>query len=140
MRRAGCERFALRALGTLSGGERRRAFIARALAQEPALLLLDEPTANLDPEAQSETFEVLRRLVTDGVGVLAVVHDLTLAAAYCDRIALLNDGRIVAAGPPKQVVTAESVSRVYGSRVTVIPHPRSGAPIVAPAALEDRHG
>ena len=136
MRRAGCERLAGRALGTLSGGERRRAFIARALAQEGALLLLDEPTANLDPEAQSETFEVLRQLAASGTGVLAVVHDLTLAAAYCERIALLDGGRIVADGAPGLVLTAQTVARVYGSRVAVIAHPRSGAPIVVPAALE----
>ena len=136
MRRAGCERFAGRALGTLSGGERRRAFIARALAQEAALLLLDEPTANLDPEAQSEIFEVLRQLVAGGAGVLAVVHDLTLAAAYCERIALLDGGHIVADGAPQQVLTAQTVARVYGSRVAVIAHPQSGAPIVVPAALD----
>ena len=136
MRRAGCERFAGRALGTLSGGERRRAFIARALAQEAALLLLDEPTANLDPEAQSEIFEVLRQLAAGGAGVLAVVHDLTLAAAYCERIALLDGGRIVADGAPQRVLTAQTVARVYGSRVAVIAHPRSGAPIVVPAALD----
>jgi iron complex transport system ATP-binding protein len=136
MRRAGCERFARRALGTLSGGERRRAFIALSLAQEPALLLLDEPTANLDPEAQSEIFEVLRQLAADGAGVLAVVHDLTLAAAYCERIALLDGGRIVAVGAPRQVLTEQTVARVYGSRVAVIAHPQSGAPIVVPAALD----
>ena len=139
MRRAGCERFAERPLGTLSGGERRRAFIARSLAQQPALLLLDEPTANLDPEAQGETFELLRELAAGGVGVLAVVHDLTLAAAYCDRIALLHTGRIVASGAPKEALTAQTVARVYGSRVTVMPHPRSGAPMVVPAVLEGPH-
>ncbi len=136
MRRAGCERFALRALGTLSGGERRRAFIARSLAQEPALLLLDEPTANLDPEAQGEIFDLLRDLAAGGVGVLAVVHDLTLAAAYCDRIALLDGGRIVASGAPGRVLTADTVARVYGRRVTVLAHPRSGAPLIVPSVLD----
>ncbi len=134
MRRAGCERLALRPLGTLSGGERRRAFIARSLAQEPALLLLDEPTANLDPEAQGEIFELLLDLAAGGVGVLAVVHDLTLA--YCDRIALLDGGRIVAAGAPGRVLTAETVARVYGQRVTVLAHPRSGAPVIVPSVLD----
>ncbi|HJM89215.1 MAG TPA: ABC transporter ATP-binding protein [Dehalococcoidia bacterium] len=139
MRRAGCEAFADRTLATLSGGERRRAFIARALAQEPDLLLLDEPTANLDPEAQSAIFETLRELTAQGVGVLVVVHDLTLAGAYCDRIALLNAGRVVAAGPPSEVLTAETVNRVYGRRVTVMQHPTSGAPVIVPAVLEEAH-
>lgn len=133
---AGCDGFATRTLGTLSGGERRRAFIARALAQEPSLLLLDEPTANLDPEAQSAIFEMLRTLAAGGVGVLVVAHDLTLAGAYCDRIALLDGGRIVAVGEPRQVLTAEAVTRVYGERVTVMQHPTSGAPVVVPAVLE----
>jgi iron complex transport system ATP-binding protein len=139
MVRTGCDDLATRTLGTLSGGERRRAFIARALAQEPALLLLDEPTANLDPEAQSAIFETLRELAADGVGVLVVVHDLTLAGAYCDRIALLDGGRVVAAGEPRAVLTAESVARVYGARVTVMQHPVSGAPVVVPAVLEAGH-
>ncbi|MEE8421963.1 MAG: ABC transporter ATP-binding protein [Dehalococcoidia bacterium] len=133
---AGCDGFATRTLGTLSGGERRRAFIARALAQEPSLLLLDEPTANLDPEAQSAIFEMLRILAAGGVGVLVVAHDLTLAGAYCDRIALLDSGRIVAVGEPRQVLTAEIVTDVYGERVTVMQHPTSGAPVVVPAVLE----
>ena len=125
-----------RALGTLSGGQRRRAFIARALAQEPALLLLDEPTANLDVQAQGETFELLRQLAAEGVGVLVAVHDLTLAAAYCDRVVLLHEGRIVAVGTPAEVITADIVHRVYGAHVDVIHHPVHGAPIVVPARLE----
>ncbi len=137
MQRAGCEAFAGRTLGTLSGGERRRAFIARALAQEPSLMLLDEPTANLDPEAQGAIFETLRELAEEGVGVLVVVHDLTLAGAYCDRIALMDGGRIVASGAPADVLTAATVARVYGQRVSVMRHPRSGAPIVVPAVLEE---
>jgi iron complex transport system ATP-binding protein len=140
MRRAGCIEFAERELHTLSGGERRRAFIARALAQEPALLLLDEPTANLDADAQSEMFELLRRVArpedgTAPVGVLVVVHDITLAAAYCDRLVLLAAGRVVASGEPREVVTAEHVRSVYGPRVTVLAHPGDGTPMVVPAVL-----
>ena len=135
MRRAGCDALASRPLGTLSGGQRRRVFIARALAQEPRLLILDEPTANLDVQAQAEIFEVLRALATEGVGVLVAVHDLTLAAAYCDRLVLLEGGRVAAAGPPHEVVTAGMVARVYGDRVEVIPHPSTGAPVVIPAAM-----
>ena len=136
MRRAGCDRFADRELGSLSGGERRRAFIARALAQEAPLLLLDEPTSNLDAHAQVEILELVAELAAGGSGVLLIVHDLTLAAAYCDRIVLLDRGEVVAAGPPSEVVTSEHVQRVYGRGVTVLPHPVSGAPVVIPSRLE----
>ena len=136
MRRAGCDRFADRELGSLSGGERRRAFIARALAQEATLLLLDEPTSNLDAHAQVEILELVADLAAGGSGVLLIVHDLTLAAAYCDRVVLLDRGEVVAEGPPSEVVTSEHVQRVYGSGVTVLPHPVSGAPVVIPSRLE----
>lgn len=136
MRRAGCDRFADRELGSLSGGERRRAFIARALAQEAPLLLLDEPTSNLDAHAQVEILELVAELAAGGAGVLLIVHDLTLAAAYCDRVVLLDRGEVVAEGAPSGVVTSEHVQRVYGGGVTVFPHPASGAPVVIPSRLE----
>ncbi len=132
MARSGSEPFAMRSLGTLSGGERRRAFIARALAQEPRLLLLDEPTANLDAEAQAQILGLLRTLAHEGVGVLVVLHDLSYAAAYCDRMLLLDRGRLVAEGPPSSVVTPEHIGRVYGPHVRVITDPDSGAPLVVP--------
>ncbi|MCK9487387.1 MAG: ABC transporter ATP-binding protein [Dehalococcoidia bacterium] len=133
MQRVGCEAFAQRMLGTLSGGERRRAFIARALAQQPRLLLLDEPTSGLDADAQAQILALLRALAAEGVAVLVVVHDLTFAAAYCDRLVLMQQGRVVASGAPAQVVTQEHVRAVYGPHVRVIPHPESGAPLVVPA-------
>ncbi|MCC6237068.1 MAG: ABC transporter ATP-binding protein [Dehalococcoidia bacterium] len=133
MERAGCVALAERALGTLSGGQRRRAFVARALAQEPAILLLDEPTANLDPHAQAELCLLLRSLVHDGVAVLAVVHDLTLAAAYCDRLVLLDSGRVVASGRPAEVLTEPRLRDTYGVLVSVITHPDTGLPVVTPA-------
>lgn len=136
LRRAGCLDLANRPLGTLSGGQRRRAFIARGLAQEPRLLLLDEPTANLDAGAQAEILEVARELAAEGVAVLVVVHDLTLAASYCDRVVLLHEGRILAAGVPSEVLTAAVVRRVYGERVTVVGHPASGRPLIVPARME----
>lgn len=134
MRRAGCDAFADRPLGTLSGGERRRVFIARALAQEARLLLLDEPSANLDAEAQATLFELLRTLAAEGAGILVVVHDLTSASASCDRLVLLHRGQVLASGPPREVVTAEHVLAAYGPHVTVLDHPTSGVPIVIPAA------
>lgn len=136
MRSAGCAEFAGRRLGTLSGGERRRAFIARGLAQQPSLLLLDEPTANLDATAQGEVMAVARELAAGGVGVLVVLHDLSLAAAYCDRIALIDDGRLIAAGLPSDVLTADVVARTYGDHVDVIAHPVTGRPVIVPSRLE----
>jgi iron complex transport system ATP-binding protein len=134
MRRAGCDALAERALGTLSGGERRRAFIARALAQEARLLLLDEPSANLDAEAQATLFELLRMLASEGAGMLVVVHDLTSAAASCDRMVLLHHGQVLASGTPREVVTPEHILAAYGPHVAVLPHPVSGVPIVIPTA------
>lgn len=134
MARAGCLELASREVGTLSGGERRRAFIARALAQEPRLLLLDEPTANLDAGAQAEICDLLRVLAGDGVGVLVVLHDLTLAASTCDRVVMLADGRVVDAGTPDEVITAERVAQMYGPSVTVLRHPDDGRPIIVPAS------
>ncbi|MGE3960978.1 MAG: ABC transporter ATP-binding protein [Dehalococcoidia bacterium] len=133
MTRTGCAHLAARRLGTLSGGERRRAFIARALAQEPKLLLLDEPTANLDADAQAQILELLRELAAAGVAVLVVLHDLTFAAAYCDRLVLLAEGRVVAAGAPGDVLAPEYVAQVYGTHVRVLPHPDTGMPVIVPA-------
>lgn len=136
MQRAGCLDIANRELGTLSGGERRRAFIARALAQKTPLLLLDEPTANLDVRAQHEILELMLELSTSGMSICWVAHDLTLAATYCDRIVLLDHGRIVVTGRPSEVLTPEIVERVYGHTVSVISHPRLSKPIIIPARLE----
>ncbi|MEX2375928.1 MAG: ABC transporter ATP-binding protein [Dehalococcoidia bacterium] len=132
MTRTGCLAFAERELGTLSGGERRRVFIARALAQQPQLLLLDEPTASLDADAQAQILELLRELARTGVGVLVVLHDLTYAAAYCDRLVLLSHGEVVASGSPQEVVVPEHLARVYGPHVRVFPHPDTGSPVVVP--------
>ena len=135
LREAGCLELAGRELGTLSGGERRRAFIARALAQQAPLLLLDEPTANLDAGAQHEVLELVADLARRGSGVVLVVHDLTLAIAYCDRLVLLDRGVVVASGPPGDVITPEIVGRLYGDAVTVVAHPLTGAPLVLPSRL-----
>jgi iron complex transport system ATP-binding protein len=123
-----------RRVGELSGGERQRVVIARALAQETPLLLLDEPTAHLDVGHQAAVMELVRRLCrAQGKAVLAVVHDLTLAAQYCDRLVMLNEGRVVAEGAPQEVLSPEVLSSVYGTKVWVFPHPLTGRPVVTPA-------
>ena len=110
-----------RRIETLSGGEWQRVRIARALAQEPRLLVLDEPTASLDLGHEMELFELVRRLVAEGLAALVVTHDLNLAARYADRMLLLDGGRIAASGPPEAVMQAELLSRVFRWPVAVMP-------------------
>ena len=107
--------------------------IARALAQEPDLLLLDEPTAHLDLRYQVDTCSLIVRLCREqGLAAVGVLHDLSLAATFGDRIALMRHGRIVADGPPARVLRAGLLAEVYGTPVHVIAHPLTGLPIVVP--------
>ncbi|MFE7506360.1 ATP-binding cassette domain-containing protein [Promicromonospora sp. NPDC057488] len=128
---AGAKELADREVGTLSGGERQRVHMARALAQTPRLLLLDEPTNHLDISAQLHAMRVLRDLAADGVTVVAALHDLNLAASTCDHLVLLDHGRVVAAGPVAEVLVPEVLEPVYGVRVDVLRHPRTGRPVLS---------
>ncbi|GAA4951501.1 ABC transporter ATP-binding protein [Nonomuraea thailandensis] len=113
LERVGLAGAAERVFATLSGGEKQRALLARALVQETRLLLLDEPTSHLDIRHQLEILHLVREL---GIATLAVLHDLNQAAAFCDRLYVMNAGRIVAGGPPDHVLTPELISQVYGVR------------------------
>jgi len=125
-------RFAHRAVGDLSGGERQRVILALALAQEPDLLLLDEPTASLDVSHQISVFELVRELNrANRLTVLAALHDLNLAALYFDRIVALDRGHVLADGSPRAVLTAETIGAVYGSPVTIVDHPTEPVPLIA---------
>ena len=110
-----------RTLGTLSGGERQRVVVARALAQEASIVLLDEPTASLDIGHQQQALDLLDALrETEGLTLVAAMHDLTLAAQYADRVLLLDQGRVVADGAPAEVLTEEALAQHYGARVRVV--------------------
>ncbi|MFF3707204.1 ABC transporter ATP-binding protein [Streptomyces phaeochromogenes] len=125
MERLDVTHLADRSVLTLSGGERQRVLVARALVQEPRVLVLDEPTNHLDVRHQVELLSFLRG---SGLTVLTALHDLNLAAAACDRIAVLNSGSLVSTGEPAEVLTPELVRKVFGIDVTVVHHPRTGAP------------
>ena len=123
--------FAQRRLDTLSGGERQRATLARALAQDAPLLLLDEPTAALDMGRQQQVLEIVDRLRTSrGLTVVSTMHDLTLAGQYADRLLLLGGGRLVAAGGPDEVLTRALITEHYGAEVQVLDAPGSGFVVV----------
>jgi iron complex transport system ATP-binding protein len=123
--------FASRELGTLSGGERRRAVIGRALAQQAPILLLDEPTTALDVGRQQEVLDLVDELRRrDGLTVLAAMHDLTLAGQYADELVLLVDGQMVASGGADQVLTRSAIERHYGARVRVLPIMKAGRAVV----------
>jgi len=109
----GLEGFAQRRATRLSGGEQARALIARALAQETPYLLADEPTAGLDPAAQIATMQLFARLAREGRGIVAALHDLSLAGRHCTRLIVLDAGRIAADGPPAEVLTAELLAEVF---------------------------
>ena len=120
-----------RVVTDLSGGERQRTMIARALAQSPKVLLLDEPTAFLDLQHQIEICAVLRRLKEEqGMTVVLVSHDLNMASQYCDRVLMLKQGGVCRIGHPKDVVRADVLREVYGCEVLVDAHPESGLPRV----------
>lgn len=132
--RVDIEQFVDRSFPTLSGGEKARTGFARATAQEAGVLLLDEPTAALDIKYQQRVLTEARELAAAGHAVVAVLHDLTLAATHADRICVVHQGRIVAAGTPAEVLTAEQLSEVYDHPVDVIVH--HGVPVVIPRTAD----
>jgi iron complex transport system ATP-binding protein len=123
--------FAGRLYHVLSGGEQQRIQIARALAQQPRLLILDEPTSHLDIHAQLITLDLLRRRARAGATILLALHDLNLAAAFCDSLVMVDNGRQVAAGTPEQVLTPALLRQVYGVNATLLHHPISGHLLIA---------
>ena len=125
---AQADHLADRPWSSLSGGERQRVQIARALAQEPDLLLLDEPTNHLDVSAQLSLLAFVRDL---GTTTVAALHDLNLAAAFCEHVLVLADGHLAAAGHPRDVLVPDLLREVYGVEADVLEHPRTGRPVIA---------
>ncbi len=144
MERTDTWRLASRPFFGLSGGERQRVIVARAIAQQPRALLLDEPTVYLDINGQFEVMDLIRKLNREeGISVIAVLHDVNMAARYCDRIALLSHGRLEAVGSPKEVLTPETIQSVYGVDVVVRKDPFTSAVYVMPhstVTVAHRHG
>ena len=131
--RLGLDGLEARHLDALSGGERQRVFLARALAQDPVVLLLDEPTTHLDLRHQTEILDVVREGVRErGLAALVVLHDLNLAAVGCDRLVLLAGGSIVAAGPPQEVLMRSLIEQAFATPVHVRPHDLANVPAILP--------
>jgi iron complex transport system ATP-binding protein len=124
--------FSERPLDELSGGERKRVFIARALAQEPEVILLDEPTANLDIHHQIDFLDLIVALNRErGLTIVMASHDMNMASEFCDRLILLQGGRIYQMGTPEEVITRENIENVYGCEVWIDQHPISGMPRIS---------
>ncbi|MCK4731953.1 MAG: ABC transporter ATP-binding protein, partial [Methanophagales archaeon] len=125
------EELAMRDINELSGGQQQKVFIARALTQEPEVLLLDEPTSNLDIRHQLEVMDIIKNIVREKqISAIMAIHDLNLASRYADRIIMMNSGEIFSAGDPVSVLTPESIKRVYGVEAKV--NNNSGRPYIVP--------
>lgn len=132
LRRADVAHLASRVFSSLSGGERARVSLARVLAQDTPIVMLDEPTAALDLKHQEDVLRIARELASRGRAIVVVLHDLSLAAAYADDVAILHGGRLQAFGAPVDVLTEERIEHVYETPVRVMSDPDTGRPIVLP--------
>ena len=140
LRRTGTEELRHQPVDQLSGGQRQRAWIALALAQDPDLLLLDEPTTFLDLRHQLDVLDLVAALHSEaGRTVVMVLHDLGQAARYADHLVVLKDGQLAAAGAPADVLDAELVKSVFDVDCRVIPDPETGTPLVVPKGSAKRH-
>jgi iron complex transport system ATP-binding protein len=126
----GTEFLAQRLITEVSGGERQLILLAQALAQEPQFLLLDEPTANLDIAHQCQVMQLLQRLAQNGMGVVAVMHDLSIAVRCFPRLILLDDGTVVEDGPPTEVLRVETIKRVFRVQARFYQDQEHGVPLL----------
>lgn len=130
LRETECEEFADRYFSTLSGGEKQRVLVASVLAQQPDVMLLDEPAAALDIHHKSHISDLLWSLSRQGITVVMVTHDLNTASQFCDELILLRDGELARSGPPDQVMDEQLIADTYGTPVRVVPHPVTNHPMV----------
>ncbi|APU15371.1 MULTISPECIES: heme ABC transporter ATP-binding protein [Actinoalloteichus] len=137
LRTAGAERWADQEVTTLSGGERQLVHIAKALTQQPEVLLLDEPVAALDLRHQLHVLQLLRNLSTEGTALVVVLHDLDQAARFCDRVALLHEGRVLADGTPEHVLTEQNIALAYQVRSVIRRDPDTRCLRVIPLDIID---
>ena len=140
MRLTETEQFAERTLDTLSGGERQRVIVSRALAQQPRILLLDEPTANLDVLHQLKVLGLVRQLVDDGLTSVAAIHDLNMASRFCDRLVLLQEGRVLAEGTPEEVLTPKLIAQAFGVKAAVYRDPHTASLAISLIGPADGNG
>jgi len=122
------DRFRKRSFSRLSGGEAQRVLVAQALAQEPEVLLLDEPTTYMDMAFQQDLFTLMSDLNNKGISIVAVLHDINLAALYCQKLIALRAGRIITQGSPDEVITQENIQALYGCNVLINRHPVANRP------------
>ena len=128
----GIEHLAMRDITELSGGQQQKVFIARALAQEPEILLLDEPTSNLDIKHQLEVMNIIKSITNErGITAIMAIHDLNLASRYADRVIMMHKGKIFAVGSPEEVLTPENIREVYGVEAEVLCG-KDGKPLILP--------
>ena len=133
MERTGITHLAKRRIGELSGGERQRVTIARVLAQEPYVILMDEPTANLDIAQQMDILDLITGMCREkNIAALIAIHDLNVAAQYCTRIIMLKNGQMYTEGIPREIITAKNVREVFDAETTIYPHPENNLPMVVP--------
>ena len=139
LKKLNIEEFAMRDINELSGGQQQKVFIARALTQEPEILLLDEPTSNLDIRCQLEVMDIIKNIVTEKqISAIMAIHDLNLASRYADMTLMMNSGKIFSAGNPASVFTPENIEHVYGVEVKV--SNQEGRPYIVPIKPVKQNG
>ncbi|MBM7581613.1 iron complex transport system ATP-binding protein [Caldicoprobacter guelmensis] len=129
-----------RSIWHLSGGERQRVYIARALAQKPRILLMDEPISHLDIRYQLEILSLVRSLAFKGLLVIAVLHDINLASEFCDQVLIMKDGQMIACGSPAKVLTRENIMTAFSVDAKIVENPVSGRPYVIPFHIRSQNG